>query len=170
MQTFLYNTSTGKREGPIREGRYLIDGVPATIPQDWVELTITRLPDPLYNSNTQTLEYTEYADLDNFLWIQKNYIRDLTHQEIEDRKPKPPTTCTPRQFRLSLINSNISIQTIETMLNSIQDVKEREIALVEWEYSLEIKREHPLISSFASQLGISESQLDDIFILANTYD
>ena len=169
METFLYNTITEKKEGPIREGPYLVDGLPGIIPEDWVELTITVLPSPSYDDQTQTLEYTEYADIPNRLWVREYYVRDLSQQEIDDRKPKAPNSCTPRQFRLALIHSNINLEDIETMLNNIQDPHERKTALIEWEYSLQIRREHPLISTFAQQLNISEEELDNIFTLANTF-
>lgn len=170
METFLYNTITQKREGPIRQGRYLIDGQPGPLPDGWVELTILNQQTPLYNELTETLESDEYADIPNKLWVKGYIVRSLTEQEISDQKTKPPSSCTPRQFRLALINSDIDIDTIESMLNDIQDPIERKIALIEWEYSIEIKREHPLISTFASQLNISEEQLDSIFILANTFE
>ena len=170
METFLYNTITQKREGSVREGTYLVDGQPGLIPDDWVELTMITLPSPSYNEQTQTLEYTEYADLINKLWVKEYYVRDLTQEEIDNRKPKAPNNCTPRQFRLALVYSNINIEDIESMLNNIQDPYERKIALIEWEYSLMIKREHPLISSFALQLNISEQELDNIFTLANTFE
>lgn len=170
METFLYNTLTQKREGPIRQGPYLVDGQPGPLPDGWVELTITHQPYPSYNYDTETLGYNEFADIENKQWVREYFVRGLTQQEIEDRLPKPPPYCTPRQFRLALINSNIDIDVIETMLNNIQDPIQKKTALIEWEYSIEIKREHPLISTFAQQLGISEQQLDQIFILANTFD
>lgn len=170
METFLYNTITQKREGPIREGRYLVDGKPGPLPENWVELTINKIPEPTYDYYTQTIEINQYADLQNNLWIIEPYIRDLSAQEIENRRPGAPSTCTPRQFRLALLHFNIEIQSIENMLNSIQDENKRKEAWIEWEYSIEIKREHPLISVFASQLNISKNQLDDIFNLAVTFD
>lgn len=158
------------REGPIRQGPYLVDGKPGILPEGWIELSIQTLPIPNYDYQTQMVEYNQYVDIQNKLWIKEPVVRNLTQQEIEDRKPKPPDTCTPRQFRLSLIYSNISLQTIENMLNDIPNEQERLAALIEWEYSIEIKRSHPLISTFAHQLNISEKQLDDIFILANTFE
>ncbi len=55
------------------------------------------------------------------------------------------------------------------MLESIPDNLERAKALVEREYSIEIKREHPLINTFASQLGLTETDLDNIFFLSDNY-
>lgn len=170
METFLYNTFTNKREGPIRQGQYLVDGQPGLLPDGWVELVITDLPFPEYDEDTQIMERSEYADIPQKKWIREYYVRNLSWQEIEDRKPKPPSTCTPRQFRLALIHNNIDIQTIETMLNSIENPYDKQVALVEWEYALEIRIDHPLIISFATQLNITQKNLDEIFILANTFD
>lgn len=170
METFLYNTITQKREGPIREGRYLVDGLPGPLPEGWVELIMVELSIPSYDEQTQTLDYNEYADLQNNQWVKEWYVRNLTQQEIDDRKPKPPNYCTPRQFRLALIESNIDLETIETMLNNMPDQIERKKAIIEWEYSITIERNHPLILFFASQLNVTEEELDNIFILANTFN
>lgn len=170
METFLYDTIAQKKIGESRIGPYMVDGKPGILPDHIVELTITRPPNPSHDPEIQTIEYREYIDLNNKEYVIESYVRDLSYQEIEDRKPKPPNSCTPRQFRLALIQSNIDMNAIETMLNNIPNEMQRKIALIEWEYSIEIKRNHPLISSFASQLNISDQQLDQIFILANTFE
>lgn len=169
MKTFLYDTITQTRQGEIREGRYLVDGNPGLLPQNWVELVIEQLPTPAYDERTQTIEQQEYADLVNLKWIKEPYVRNLTNDEINERLPKPPTICTPRQFRLALIEFGLSLDQIQSMLESIPDNLERAKALVEWEYSIEIKREHPLINTFASQLGLTETDLDNIFFLSDNY-
>lgn len=169
MKTFLYDTVTQKRQGDIREGKYMVDGKPGILPSGWVELVIENREAPQYDEKTQTLESREYADIPNLKWITELYIRNLTPQEILDRQPKPPTSCTPRQFRLALIDSGYSLDQIQTMLENIPDEIERKKALVEWEYSIEILRQHPLIQTFADQLGLSESDLDTLFFLTDNY-
>lgn len=168
MQTFLYNLNTQQREGEIREGRYLVDGQPGALPDFLVELEIEKRPDPTYDYQTQTLENRAFADLPNFKWIEETYVRDLSQQEIDQRKPKLPDTCTPRQLRIALIQSGISLATIENQIDSISDSVQREIARAEWEYALEIKKEHPLVDMIAVNLNLTEKQVDDIFVLAVT--
>jgi len=170
MKTFLYDTITQKRQGEIREGRYMVDGQPGVLPPNWVELVIEDVNPPSYDESTQTLEFREYADIPRLKWIRERYIRNLTPEEIQDRLPKPPNRCTPRQFRLALIDSGYDINQIQLMLENIPDETERKKALVEWEYSIEILREHPLISTFAVQLGLSEDDLDNLFFLTETYE
>jgi len=169
MQTFLYNLNTQQREGPIRNGQYLVDGQPGPLPDYLVELEIVVVtPDPPYDPATQTLEHRAYADLANNKWYEENYVRDLTEEEIEQRLAKPPNTCTPRQLRLALIQSGISLSTVQSFIDSIQDPIQKEIAVVEWEYALEIVRQHPLVQAIATNLDLTEQQVDNIFTLAVT--
>ena len=169
MKTFLYDTVTQKRMGEIREGRYLVDGQPGILPDGWVELVIELLPAPGYDPTIQEREFREYADLPNLKWIQEYVVRDLTEKEIIDRTPRPPSQCTPRQFRLALIDSGYDLNQIQSMLENISDITERKKALVEWEYSIEIKRDHPLINTFSLQLGLTENDLDNLFFLTQSY-
>lgn len=168
METFLYNLNTQQREGPIREGRYLVDGQPGPLPDFLVELEIEKRPDPAYNPATQTLENRSFADLTNFKWINETYVRDLTQDEINQRLPQPPDTCTPRQLRIALIQTGISPSTIDSQIDAISDPVQKEIARAEWEYALEIKKQHPLVAMMAVNLNLTDQQVNDIFSLAVT--
>jgi hypothetical protein len=168
METFLYNLNTQQREGPIRQGRYLVDGEPGTLPDYLVELEIERRSDPVYNSQTQTLERRSFADLSNYKWIEESYVRNLSQQEINDRLPQPPDSCTPRQLRIALILTGIMPSIIDSQINAITDPTQKEIAYAEWEYALEIKKEHPLVNMMATNLNLTEQQVNDIFTLAVT--
>ena len=93
----------------------------------------------------------------------------LTQEEIDAKRPKPPSYCTPRQFRLALIDAGYDLNQIQTMLENIPNEVERSKALVEWEYSITIERNHPLIQTFATQLNLSVTNLDNIFFLTENY-
>lgn len=168
MQTFLYNLNTKQREGIIREGRYLVDGQPGVLPNFLVELVIEKRPDPPYDYATQTIEYRSFADLENLKWVEESYVRNLSQQEIDQRKPGAPNSCTPRQLRIALIRSGISLVSVENELNNIQDPVEKEIAIAEWEYALDIQKDHPLLIMMAQKLNITEQQINNIFTLAVT--
>jgi len=170
MRTFLYNLNTQKREGEIREGRYLVDGRPGPLPDFLVELEIEKRPDPPYDGATQTVEYRSFADLPNLKWIEESYVRNLSQAEIDQRVPQlpDPDTCTPRQLRIALIQTGISLSAIEAQIDAISDPVQKEIARAEWEYALEIKRWHPLVEMIASSLNLTDQQVFDIFSLAVT--
>lgn len=75
-----------------------------------------------------------------------------------------PETISARQIRLWLIDNNISLASVEAVINSIEDVQLRERTLVEWEYAPYIERSHPLLEALASNLGLTNEQIDQGFI------
>ena len=73
-----------------------------------------------------------------------------------------PQAVTPRQIRLALIASGIALASIEAALAG------NEAAKVEWDFALEIRRDHALLNAFAGSLGLTSGQVDNLFRLADT--
>jgi hypothetical protein len=80
---------------------------------------------------------------------------------------KVPRSVTPRQMRTALILSGRSLTMIEDTISTMSE-PDRSIYLVAWEYSIECQRTNPLINALAPALGLTQSQIDDLFILAAT--
>lgn len=88
---------------------------------------------------------------------------------VED-EPKPvPESVSPYQFRAWLINHGISLAQIDALLAAIPDELERDRSTVAWEYGLEVKRTHPMVSQFGAALGMTAEQIDAAFREAATY-
>lgn len=169
MRTRLYNTET-EELGKIINGRYLVDGSPGTLPENMVELEVIVIDPPQHDPRTQIIERREYVDLPNLKFVYEYYSRDLTGAEISEQEQiKKVEYCTPRQLRLALVNLNVDLNSIDSMIEAIQDPVEKQKAKIEWEYSNEIWRFHPLITSFGQQMGFSNDEVDEIFELAVTY-
>jgi hypothetical protein len=84
-------------------------------------------------------------------------------------KPEPvPSEVSNAQARESLIRLGISIASVDSALAAITDPVEREIAFTQWEYRDKIRRNASLVVSIAGSLGLSESQVDDLFRTAST--
>ena len=75
----------------------------------------------------------------------------------EEYKPKP-TTLTPRQARLALLQVGL-LDELETAI-----ANDRALGIW-WEYSLDIRRDNPELLAFASAYGLTDTQLDDLFEL-----
>jgi hypothetical protein len=106
-----------------------------------------------YAPETHTAERHLTEDADG--WV----IRDLTPEEIEDRKPRPGPV-TPRQFWLALLGLGITRSQIRAHLAG------NEAALIELEEALEIDPAHPLVASLAAGLGKSAEEVHAIFLSA----
>lgn len=82
--------------------------------------------------------------------------------------PKPPKSVTRRQAKEALIRSGL-IDSIEPILQSIEDEAERVIVKNYWHESNEFERDNPILNSLATEhLDMSQEDIDDLFRLAVT--
>lgn len=75
---------------------------------------------------------------------------------------KNSNSITMRQARLVLLNAGL----LELVDNAIATGSD-EVLKVEWEYATEVRRDWGNLISMALTLGITEEQLDDMFIQAS---
>lgn len=77
-------------------------------------------------------------------------------------EPEPvPEAVTARQARLALLGVG-KLAMVEGALAAIPGVQ-GEAARIEWEYASEVQRHSPLIAALAPMLGLTDSQVDDLF-------
>jgi len=101
--------------------------------------------------------------------VDGKLIEGATAEEIaKHNKPIVPQIVTNAQLRQALIQSDISIANITNFINAIEDVKQKETFQSLWEYANTFERFNPLLIQMATLLGITEEQMDNLFILANT--
>ena len=94
---------------------------------------------------------------------------DLTSEEIEAiNKAKVPKSVKNMKLRLALIQSGISISSIDAAIQAIEDTTVRESIQTMWEYAEYYERENTQLIAMAASLGITDEQLDQLFILAET--
>ena len=82
-------------------------------------------------------------------------------------KIKPSIVAVPqrvsmRQARLALLQIGL----LSTVTSLIQQGSEED--KITWEFSTEIVRDFPLVQHMKEPLGLSEQDLDNLFILAST--
>jgi len=75
--------------------------------------------------------------------------------EVEKVFPTP--TATMRQARLCLLNRGL-LDDVESHVVTLSRA-----AQIEWEYSVEVRRDYPLVIELGSLLGLNESDLDAFF-------
>ena len=84
-------------------------------------------------------------------------------------EPTVPSAVTARQLRRALIAGGIMPDQITAAINQIEDATERANALTDWEHASTYERGYSLIAQMATMFGLSDEQVDAIFILAATY-
>lgn len=90
-------------------------------------------------------------------------IIPMTQAEI-NALPKPiaPITVSMRQARLALLQA----QLLDEINLAIQNGTEAD--KITWEYATEVNRSDALVINLSVALGLTEQQLDDLFMLAST--
>lgn len=75
-----------------------------------------------------------------------------------------PASVTMRQARLALMAAG-KLAAVEAAIAALPEPA-KTAAQIEWEYSNEVQRHNGFVSQLAPLLGMTEAQLDDLFIQA----
>ena len=113
-----------------------------------------------------TFDQAQQSELDAFIaanqpchaWHDGALIRVYTGEDMPVQVAA--SSVTPRQIRLALSQMGLRSTVEQAVASGNQDLKDW------WEYALEVERNHPLIVSMATQLNVTEQQLDGLFTLA----
>lgn len=79
-------------------------------------------------------------------------------------EPATPSVVTMRQARLAMLGAGI-LDEVEAAIAAMEGDQGR-AARIDWEYALDVRRDWPLINALGSQLGLTEQQINDLFMAA----
>lgn len=77
-----------------------------------------------------------------------------------------PEAVSMRQARLALLGAGL-LGAIDAAINSLPS-PQKEAAAIEWDYASDVRRDSPLLESLAPALGLTDAQIDALFITAFT--
>ena len=78
--------------------------------------------------------------------------------------PYVPEQVTMRQARLALLGAGL-LSSVDAAIASLPS-PQKEAAQIEWEYAAVVQRNSGLVPAMAQALGMSEAQIDELFITA----
>jgi hypothetical protein len=90
----------------------------------------------------------------------------LTMRDDEMRaRSKVPQTVTMRQARIALLDAGL----LDAVKSSIATMPgtDGERARIDWEYAQEVRRDWPLIAYMSGDLGLTDEQVDALFVAAS---
>lgn len=93
----------------------------------------------------------------------EDMIADIESKIVPYVPPPPvvPTVVSMRQARLALYGAGLLDDVEAAVASSTKDVQ------IEWEFSSELRRDWPTLVLLAGALGLTEAQLDALFIQAS---
>lgn len=97
---------------------------------------------------------------DGYVAIEKAPINNVQQWELQPKPVSVPRVLAPRQVRLQLLNLGL--------LDEVEALCSADRAMSIWfEYSLDFQRNHEMIEAMGTQLGMSETDMDNFFIEAS---
>lgn len=141
-----------------------------------VNLTI-RCYERVWNPQTGTYDNGDPVDIPDGRWIdlRMNEVRqpepempeapDEPELPPEPAEPVIPSVVTMAQAKLALLYAGLYEQ-VEQALADLPE-PQKTAALIEWNHRQTLEREHPLVGQVAAELGLTEQQLDELFLDAS---
>ena len=80
--------------------------------------------------------------------------------------PRVPAKVTARQAIQALIGIGVYEEDVEAVIDGIADPTQQRVARNFWRRSNDFERANPTLNAIAPALGLTQAQLDDLFILA----
>ena len=120
-------------------------------------------PRPDHDPATENLIEATPALVDG-AWTQQWAVTAASPEEVAERLQarREAMTCTPRQARLALAYAGL-LDAVEAWVAT-----QGAATKIEWEYASEIRRTVGLVTSAATELGMTEEQIDGLFEYAVT--
>lgn len=123
-------------------------------------LPVTNTAKPAYDASLQIAdEVTPVFNAVTQQWEQAWVVRNLTDEE---KKSRVPRSVTSRQAKLALLQAGI-LDDVEAAIASASRAVQ-----IEWEYATEFDRDWPTLAAMQAALGLSDQQLDELFVNAST--
>jgi hypothetical protein len=123
-------------------------------------------PCPDYNPMTQNVawEWVETNDAITETWtVTEKTDEEKTEVLAESRKQ---VVVTMRQARLALLQQGL-LSSVAAAIAGLPE-GEKEAAEIQWEYGSDVERLSPLVVGLMPALGMSEEEIDALFVLAGT--
>lgn len=118
---------------------------------------------PLDDSRQEFQQYLVDKDI-----VGVTYV-DVTPEEIAAaNKPIVPIQVKNMKFRLALIKSGIMPSSIDSIITQMPEGAMKENIFTLWNFADYLERNDASLNYMAGQFNISQEQLDNLFILANT--
>lgn len=92
------------------------------------------------------------------VWLAPPYVEPVI---------EVPQTISKMKLRMQLILSGIPLSSIYAAIEQIPDSVQKEIVLTKWEHAVTFDRTDETLNGMAQMLGMTQEQLDTIFIEGN---
>jgi hypothetical protein len=127
---------------------HTLEIINTTTPSDW--MATTEVEPPVIDPTTQSCIFQGGA------WVVADVVPPA---------PPVPEVVSMRQARIALLAAG-HLAAVTAAIAAMPSI-EGDVARIEWEYAQDVRRDSPLIGALAPVLGLSQEQLDGLFVQAS---
>lgn len=80
--------------------------------------------------------------------------------------PAVPTSVSMRQAKRALLSAGL-LDAADAAIEDIPDATARRAAQIDWTTATDVRRDWPLVASIAQALGMTDEQIDGLFVAAS---
>ena len=123
------------------------------------------------------VKYTEIEQLEEAISALSEEQKQMVRNDFNGIPNQPMSVLPPvtnQQLRSALVlmsfqqnKPQLHPDAIKAYIETLPEPN-RSLALQQWEYSNEMLRNNPLVNSFAGGLGLTQQDLDDLWVFART--
>lgn len=114
------------------------------------------------------LTYSEPAPSSNHQWNGVGWVDPRTEEEKELDRLSSFKPLKRRQFMRALVLNGFNLDDIETMINSIEDVQTRQLAMIDWKDATEFERTDQTLLMMGQMLNLTTEQIDAMWQMGLT--
>ena len=96
-------------------------------------------------------------------WMEEQIAGGWAPPPTPTPPPIVPVSVTPLQMRRALRAAGLKATVDAALASASEEVRE------EWEFASQVSRDNPTLGAMASALNLTSTQVDNLFILAETY-
>lgn len=115
-------------------------------------------------------ELTELIPSDKLiypLWNGSKWTEGATESEIiEKERSLLPKCVSQRQLRTQLVLNGFDLNDIQIAINELSEPN-KSIAQIAWDYAITFERDSTLLMCLATNLGLTQNEVDTIFLNAS---
>lgn len=111
-----------------------------------------------------TTELNEYGEVVTVTTNGGTVIKELDRPSTTSSAPQ---AVSMRQARLALLQAGM-LATVDQVIAGITPTEAQQRIKVEWDYATEVARNWPTLLALQPALGLTDEQVDDLFVLAAT--
>jgi len=119
----------------------------------------------IFNNDSTDENYNDY-----YLWLSNEgtpiYVYFFEGEETQYNRRNLPKVVSQRQLRTQLRLNGFDLNDVQTVIDSLPEPN-KTIAQVAWDYAITFELESPLLRNLAYALGMTDEDVDNIFINAS---